>query len=155
MPEASRAVHIRNRQRRWPVDAARLRRLAARVLAGEPAAAAGEVTLVLVRDAPMAALNERFRGRKGPTDVLSFPSDPAGWPPGEPRPLGEVVVSVDRAAEQARERGLRRQAELDRLVVHGILHLVGYRDERAAERARMHRREDHYLRPARRPRSAR
>lgn len=148
------AVQIRNRQRKWPVDAARLRRLVARVLAGEAADPQTEVGIVLWRDAPVAALNARFLGHRGATDVLAFPSDPGGWPPGEPRPLGEVVVSVDRARVQARERGLRLQTELDRLVAHGVLHLLGYRDGTAVERARMRRREDRYLRPraASRPR---
>lgn len=150
MPEARGAVHIRNRQRKWKVDAQRLTRLVARVVAEEIGPAAGEVTVVLLRDAPMARLNESYRGKVGPTDVLAFPSDPAGWPPDEPRPLGEVVVSVDRAAAQARERGLPRRAELERLVVHGALHLAGYRDDRAAQRARMRRREDLYLRRTKR-----
>jgi probable rRNA maturation factor len=147
MRVSSRApVQIRNRQRRWPVDVARLRRLVARVLAGEAADPQAQVGIVLWRVGPVAALNARFLGRSGPTDVLAFPSDPHGWPPAEPRPLGEVVVSVDRAKAQARERGLRLQTELDRLVAHGVLHLLGHRDDNAAARARMRRREDRYLR---------
>jgi probable rRNA maturation factor len=140
------AVQIRNRQRKWRIDAARLRRLVARVLAGEGADPLTEVGIVLWRDRPVAELNVRFLGHRGPTDVLAFPSDPRGWPPGEPRPLGEVVVSVDRAREQARERGLELQTEVDRLVAHGVLHLLGHRDDTAAARARMRRREDRYLR---------
>ncbi|MBM3318043.1 MAG: rRNA maturation RNase YbeY [Candidatus Eisenbacteria bacterium] len=146
------AVLIRNRQRKWKVDAARLRRLIARVLAGEPGGELGGeqagVGLVLWRDEPVARLNARYRSRSGPTDVLSFPTDPEGWPPGEPRPLGEVVISVDRAAAQACERGLRLAAELDRLAVHGVLHLLGYDDDTPARRARMRRREDRHLRAA-------
>jgi probable rRNA maturation factor len=106
------------------------------------------VGIVLVRDAVIAELNARFLGRRRPTDVLAFPAATAGWPAEEPAWLGEVVVSVDRAREQARERGLAPPAELRRLVVHGVLHLCGHRDRTPEERRRMRRREDRYLAPA-------
>jgi rRNA maturation RNase YbeY len=139
-------VHIQNRQRRRKIDRPRLARLITRVLDGEGIPAERDVTLVLLRDGPVAELNARYRRREGPTDVLSFPSDPRGWPPGEPRPLGEVVISIDRACAQATERGATLGAELARLAVHGVLHLAGFRDDSAAARARMRRREDRYLR---------
>jgi probable rRNA maturation factor len=139
------AVQLRSRQRSWRIDPTRLRSLAAQVLAGEGADLEMGVGIVLVRDPAIATLNRRFLGHSGPTDVLSFPTDPRGWPPGEPRPLGEVVVSVDRAREQALERGLKPRVELERLIVHGILHLLGYDDATPGERARMRRRENRYL----------
>jgi probable rRNA maturation factor len=139
-------VHIQNRQRGLRIDARAVLALAARVLAAE-SAGDGRVGVVFVRDRAIAELNARFLGRPGPTDVIAFPTDPTGWPAGEPVWLGEVVVSVDRAREQARERGLRVREELHRLVVHGILHLCGYRDSTPRGRDRMRRREDRYLRP--------
>ncbi|MCK4412171.1 MAG: rRNA maturation RNase YbeY [Candidatus Eisenbacteria sp.] len=139
-------VHIQNRQRRRRIDRTRLARLVERVLTAEGMPADRGVTVVLLRDAPMARLNVRYRDREGPTDVLSFPSDPVGWPAEEPRPLGEVVVSIDRACEQAGRRDQALEAELARLVVHGVLHLLGYLDDTRAARARMRRQENRYLR---------
>lgn len=141
-------VHIQNRQRALKIDARAVRRLAARVLAAESGGAGG-VGIVFVRDARIAALNARYLGRPRPTDVIAFPTDATGWPSGEPASLGEVVISVDRAREQARERGLRVRRELDRLVVHGILHLCGHRDATPRQRRSMRRREDRYLRAPR------
>ena len=146
MPER---VRIRNRQRRLSIDPRPVRRLLEAVLAGEGVAPGRPLEVALLRDGALAEMNARFRGRPGPTDVLSFPADPRGWPPEEPRPLGEIVVSVDRACEQAAARGLAPARELERLLVHGALHLTGYDDHTPAERARMRRREERYLRLAR------
>lgn len=70
----------------------------------------------------MRALNRRFRGKDTPTDVLSFPA-------GQGELLGDIVVSVPYAARQARRRGERTQREIDRLLLHGYLHLLGYDHE--------------------------
>ncbi len=120
-------------------------RLVERVLEGEGAEPGAVVELVIVSDRRIAELNKRFLGRLGPTDVLAFPSDPRGWPPGEPRSLGEVVVSAERAVEQAEERGIAVEQEIERLVAHGVLHLLGYDDSTAAQRRRMRRLENKYM----------
>ena len=70
----------------------------------------------------MRTLNRRFRGKDKPTDMLSFPAGEGGL-------LGDIVVSVPYAARQAGRRGHRRQREIDRLLLHGYLHLVGYDHE--------------------------
>jgi probable rRNA maturation factor len=101
------------------------------------------VTVAFVSVAEMAALNERFRGLEGPTDVLSFPSgdeDDARWPAGEGWPadqdpaeeedeLGDVVVCAEYAAGNATAEGITLAEELRRLVVHGVLHLLGHDHE--------------------------
>jgi len=144
-----RRVRMQNRQRRLKVDRASLCRLLARVLDDEGVDRARMLEVALLRDARVAELNARYRGRCGPTDVLAFPVDARGWPREEPRPLGEVVVSVDRACAQAAERRIAAGDELARLLVHGLLHLLGYRDGAANERARMRRRENRHLRAGR------
>jgi probable rRNA maturation factor len=146
---AALQVHLLNRQRKLKVDSRRLRTWVRAVLQAERPTLAGEVEIVLLRDAGIARLNARYRGRPRPTDVLAFPADRGGWPPEAPPPIGTVVVSVERAIEQARERRLAVAEELDRLVVHGLLHLLGYRDDSPAARARMRRRENRYLRSQR------
>lgn len=79
-----------------------------------------EVSLTLLGDAQIAALNERYLGHEGPTDVISFPL----YGPGEP-PLGDVYIGVDQALRQALECGVPPAEELARLAVHGTLHVLG------------------------------
>ena len=86
-----------------------------------------EVTIVLVDDPTIAAMNRRDRGVDGATDVLSYPlhePDDTGFPT-LPH-LGDVFVSLDTARRQARERGVEPWHEVAELVAHGILHLLGH-----------------------------
>jgi probable rRNA maturation factor len=85
-------------------------------------------TVVLVGDRAMRALNLRWRGRDATTDVLSFPAS-EGPSPGGDRPLGDVVISVPRARLQARWAGHSLVRELQVLLVHGYLHLLGHDHE--------------------------
>ncbi len=77
------------------------------------------MNLVLADDDLLSQLNERFKGRNGPTDVLSFPFDEEDF-------LGEIYVSLDRAKEQALQYNATEEEEVQRLVLHGLLHLLGY-----------------------------
>jgi len=83
---------------------------------------AGQVSILLTRDAEIRALNRRYRGIDSPTDVLSFPTEE-----GAPREdhLGDVVISVESAARYARKVRWRLCQEIQFLVIHGILHLLG------------------------------
>jgi len=133
-------VATTTRGRRAPALAARLARNARRLLRGLRLPDA-ELSLVLVSDRQMQALNRRWRARDRPTDVLSFAQreGPGGAPGGM---LGDVVISVDTARRQAVERGSTVGREADRLLIHGLLHLLGYDHERSeAEARRMRRRE--------------
>lgn len=76
----------------------------------------------LVDDEEMRQLNRRFRGRDAPTDVLSFP----GGDTEEGRYLGDVVISIPTARHQAQSRGHSTQRELRLLLIHGVLHCLGY-----------------------------
>lgn len=80
---------------------------------------------MLADDATLADLNLRFKKRRGATDVLSFPLEEEDF-------LGEVYVSIDRARDQAREYGESEEREIKRLVLHGLLHLLGYTHEQMA-----------------------
>jgi len=115
---------------------------AAAVLAAEGRADA-HLSVALVDDERIAELHVEFMDVPGPTDVISFPLEDDG--PG-PQILGDVVVSVDTAAREARERGITCREELLRYVVHGTLHLLGYDDLEASERERMHARQEELLR---------
>ena len=99
-----------------------------------------ELALVVTSDDALRELNSRFLGVDRPTDVLAFPDDTRGpfvGAPGHPRYLGDVVVSVARAQAQADEASHDPEAELQLLVVHGVLHLLGYDDEAEDDRSAM------------------
>jgi probable rRNA maturation factor len=87
-----------------------------------PAAARGDVTIALVSDRRIRALNRQFRGTDHATDVLSFPSGERGF-------LGDIVIAAGVARRQAREAGHTLQTELRVLALHGLLHLLGYDHE--------------------------
>jgi probable rRNA maturation factor len=88
----------------------------------------GEVSLALLDDPAIQALNREHLGHDRPTDVLAF----ALWSPGEPV-LGDVYLGVEQAARQAREEGVPLEEELVRLAVHGTLHILGHDHPDSAE----------------------
>jgi len=93
-----------------------------------------ELSILLVTDRRIRALNREWRGQDRATDVLSFP---ISEPPGSGSLLGDVVISLDTAARRARAEERPIGAELDRYLAHGILHLLGYDHERAEDARRM------------------
>jgi probable rRNA maturation factor len=94
-----------------------------------------ELSVGLIGDAEMRKLNARFRSKDYPTDVLSFPVEEEL--PGPVRLLGDVIISVDKARQQAKERRRSLNEEMITLLIHGVLHLLGYDHERSAKEARV------------------
>ena len=134
------AISLRNRQQRVPVETRRLRNLAGRALCALKRERA-ECSVVVVDDATMAILNRTYRGVAGPTDVLAFPMTEGRFGGLSPDLLGDVVISADTAARQARDAGRDLQDELAHLLVHGLLHLIGFDHGTAEERQRMQRKQ--------------
>jgi probable rRNA maturation factor len=136
------------------VDVARSSRLRApsgRSLANWASAALGprigavELAVRLVGPAESRRLNRDYRGKDKPTNVLSFPAGVATAV--KPRPLGDIVICPVVLRREAREQGKAERAHWAHLMIHGVLHLVGYDHERGeAERRRMERREVTVLR---------
>ena len=96
-----------------------------------------ELSIALVGNREIQELNAGYRKKNEPTDVLSFPSGetlPTGM-----RILGDVVISVEQAEKQAGERGKTLMEEMESLLIHGILHLLGYDHERSQKDARVMR----------------
>ena len=131
------------------VDGGLLRDVVTRALAAEGIGGEVGITLVITDDEEIQAINSAQRGIDQPTDVLSFPlegPDDAGsgfvTPPGEPRQLGDIVISFLRAEAQAGEYGHSLRRELAYLAVHGTLHLLGYDHEDEVEREVMRAREE-------------
>ena len=116
-------IEVVNRQRRLQIDARAWSNFATKALAaiGKNESLA---TIAFVSDKKIRELNRQFRGIDKATDVLSFPSDGP-----DEHELGDIAVSVDTAAAQAKENGLKLDEEIAQLILHGLLHLSGYDHE--------------------------
>jgi len=111
-----------------PLDPAGFIRLAEFVLIAEEAPEHCELSIALVDLDEMTELNREYRGKEGPTDVLSFECDDpcAIASADQPVMLGDVIIAPEVAVAQAEEYGHTAEDELNLLLVHGILHLLGY-----------------------------
>lgn len=123
---AKLVISFRWQGRPLPGVTAYLRRLACQVLR-EAAVTQGEVAVLLCDDLTIQLLNRRFRKKNKPTDVLSFPAQEA-LPEGLVH-LGDVAISLQTAARQAASAGHSLERELALLLIHGLLHLLGYDHE--------------------------
>jgi len=138
---------------RGVVDQGWVSRIARTVLKAEGVAAPYEVSLVFTDSETVKQLNRDYRGVDEPTDVLAFCMLPHkeeadasfALPPDGVTRLGEVIISYPQAAEQAKEQGHVTEKELALLVIHGILHLMGYDHEEPEEEAKMRTREKELL----------
>lgn len=120
-------VSITSHRESEPLAFAAFEHLALYVLRMEEAPDESELSIALVDSDEMASLNEQYRGIAGPTDVLSFGcDDPCPTPGDEPITLGDVIIAPEVAEAQAAELGTTVESELNLLLVHGILHLLGY-----------------------------
>ncbi len=136
-PRRLAAVFFADEQER-PIEVERLRDLAVHVLEDQRVPEGMELNVLCVERPAMAELNARHMGSDGPTDVLAFPMDAPGESvKGQPAILGDVVLCPEVAAAQAAERGLTETSELELLLVHGILHLLGHDHAEEEERRRM------------------
>lgn len=132
-------VALSNQQVRHPVDEQQLREAAIAVLSNSEFSSAA-VSIAVVDDATIHELNRRHLDHDWPTDVLSFVLE------GDNGHLeGEVIISADTAAAAAEELGCTAEREQLLYVIHGMLHLVGYRDQLGDDAAEMRAAESAYL----------
>ena len=125
-----------------PLDLTAFERLAEFVLDREEAPVYTELSIAIVEVFEMTELNEKYRGKEGPTDVLSFECDDlCAAEPDEPVTLGDVVIAPEIAEAQAEEYGHTVEQELNLLLVHGVLHLLGYDHEADTDASVMQARE--------------
>ena len=130
---------------RGEIDESGLHRVAAEVLRLEEVAEGTELSLIITDDEEIRKLNRRFRGVDAPTDVLAFgggADEQLASIPEIPPYLGDVVISYQRALAQAGELGHAAAEELGLLVIHGILHLLGYDHQEEAAARQMWQREE-------------
>lgn len=133
----------------YPVSAEWLEHAAVRALAEEGAEYGSTLTLVITDDETVADLNARFRGVEAPTDVLSFPADNPPLPAvmtGEGTYLGDLVIAYPYAQQQAESEGHRPADSFALLVVHGVLHLLGYDHDTQEARRLMWAKQERVLR---------
>lgn len=132
-------VEIANEQSKHAFDSELLQR-AARLVIESESGHEGNVSIAIVDDATIHALNRKYLEHDYPTDVLSFLLS------GSDDPIeGEVIVSADTAAREAARFGWSTSDELLLYLIHGTLHLVGYDDASDIDRAAMRTKESHYL----------
>ena len=127
-------IHIESTFDPLPVTAESIERAASAVL--QLRSAAGDLSIILTGDARLQQLNRDYLGIDAPTDVLSFPASEMD-PETSALYLGDVLISISRARRQARMAGHPLEAELQLLVVHGVLHLLGYDHAEPEDKERM------------------
>ena len=113
-------IEVVNRQRHFKLDTDVWTTFATKALAA--IGKTDSATIAFVSDKKIRDLNQQFRGVDKATDVLSFPAE-------EPNNLGDVAISVETAATQAKENRLSFENEIAQLILHGLLHLSGYDHE--------------------------
>jgi probable rRNA maturation factor len=128
-------IQIANRQKRHRISLSRMRRNS-RILLNSLGHPEAELSILLVDDLQIAAMNRAYLSREGPTNVIAFPMQEGRFAHLSPHLLGDVVISVDTAWREARAAGLDLEERLTQLVVHGVLHLCGYDHEHDAREAR-------------------
>ena len=129
---------ILNRQRRHFVSVSRLRKFVS-LLSRRLRVDSYSFSIVLVSDRAIRRLDRDFRNQNKPTDVLSFPTGPDDVPHLDKPGLGDIIISVETARRQAFARHHSLERELCVLVIHGLLHLLGYDHE--VDRGEMRRKE--------------
>lgn len=133
------SIEIANEQTTYAVAGLRLKK-AVRAVLEDAGVRSGEISIAVVDDATMHALNRKHLDHDYPTDVLSFLLEHE-----DEHLEGEVIVSADYAAREAAIYGWTTDDELLLYVIHGTLHLVGYDDQEPAAKQQMRNRERHYL----------
>ncbi|RLC30572.1 MAG: rRNA maturation RNase YbeY [Deltaproteobacteria bacterium] len=121
-------ILIRNRQNRHRIATKKLKRMIQVILNALDFPDA-ELSILLVDDSEIEELNRKYLNREGPTNVIAFPMQEGDFAHISPQLLGDVVVSVDTARKEAETGGIHVDERLLELLVHGILHLVGYDHE--------------------------
>ena len=104
-----------------------------------------ELSILFTDNESIARLNDRYLGRKGPTNVLAFPMSGGPEPEFESAMLGDVVISVDTAINESKDLDEPLEYIIDRLIIHGILHLLGYDHEKSEAEARRMEKEEERL----------
>ena len=121
-------IWIRNRQKHIPLNLRKIRRVAKRILT-ELGLLEAELSLLFVNDLQIQTLNRRYLHRDKPTNILAFPMRKGEFSTLHPHLLGDLVISVETAKRQSNRFGLDEMGMIILLMIHGVLHLMGYDHE--------------------------
>jgi probable rRNA maturation factor len=136
------SISIENRQKKFRPDLRRLRRSLSKLLVNE-GCPEGDISLLLLNDEQIREINRTYLQRDRPTNVISFAMQDGEYGTVNPQVLGDVIISVETASRDAAAAGIDLMDELEFLLIHGLLHLLGYEHEETSlqERKRMQSRE--------------
>lgn len=137
-------IAIENRHKKIKIEKKKIREKAGAILSAMGCSPA-ELSILFMDDNEIKELNRDYRKKDMATDVLSFPMREGDFSDLNPDLLGDVVISLDTAKRQAEERGETLDEELNFLLVHGILHLLGFDHERSAAEAKLMRSKEKEL----------
>lgn len=125
-------ILIDDRQNRYRIAQKKIKKKAKTIL-NALESPDGELSILIVDDPEIAKLNKTYLGRSGPTNVIAFPMQKGAFRQINPNLLGDVVISLDTAAREAREDCISVESRFDQLLIHGILHLFGFDHEKTSE----------------------
>ena len=137
-------ILLKNQQRHRLINRTKIIKAAAHILSllKQPRLSIAELSILFVGNRKMKQLNSDFRGIRGSTDVLSFEAGIPVREDGQNHVLGDIVICIPKAESQAKAAGTGFYEELNRLLIHGILHLTGYDHEASDYRARKMRKKE-------------
>lgn len=141
MPNSNQMIEIVVDNENWKVDTERLIQAAQQVFVAETLPDDTALTVVISSDERVHELNQQFRGVDAPTDVLSFPAD-AAFSQTDDGYLGDIIIAYPYAKRQAEREAIDFEQSLCLLLVHGILHLIGYDHDTLENRRQMWERQD-------------
>jgi probable rRNA maturation factor len=141
-------ILLNNRQRKHPITARQLKKVAARILSALGCTEATELSITIVGDLSIRRINRIYLAKDRPTNVISFSQQEGDCGSMTPSMLGDVIISADTSAREAEQGGIQPFDRLCFLLLHGILHLCGYDHERSgiAEATRMEKKEEELFR---------
>ncbi|MDP2992238.1 MAG: rRNA maturation RNase YbeY [Deltaproteobacteria bacterium] len=137
-------ILISNKQKTIRIDRRKIRKKAEKLLR-DLAHPDAELSILFVNDEEITRLNELYLKRSGPTNVISFPMHSPDIPGIHTEILGDVVISMETAGREAGQEDISLEAKTDWLLVHGILHLLGYDHEKAKDARVMFKKEKELL----------
>lgn len=120
-----------------------IQKLVAHVLRTEKKS--GDIAIHLIGDAKMTRLNMAHRGKKKTTDVLSFAAQEGNWKSHDIKELGDIFLSLPKIKRQAKSWGVPFQEEFNRMLIHGLLHILGYDHIKKSEAEIMFAKQEKYL----------
>lgn len=138
-------IYLENQQNKLPLNLALIKKIVRKVLVKEGKSSKSEVNIIFTNNLKITQLNKKYLNRPRPTDVLAFPMQEGFSLRGERYLLGDMVISVPIAISRAKELKISALKEIYLYVIHGLLHLLGYRHQNLKDDKIMREKQEEYL----------